>query len=236
VPLAEVLRRAGISDGAQEIVFRGIDSGAVEGLSESIRFERSLSVDDARGKGVLLAYAMNGAPLPLQHGYPLRVIVPGWYAVASVKWLTEIEVIGAPFEGHYQTDTYIYEWQRNGRVETEPVTVQRIRSLIAEPEAGAEIERGDLTIRGVAWSGAAPIERVEVSIGGQPWREARLVGERREHSWQWWELHLCVETPGAMEIRVRATDTAGRTQPEAPEWNRLGYGNNSVQSIRVQIG
>ena len=235
VPLVEVLNRAGVRDGAQEVLFRGIDSGVVEGLRESIHFERSLGVDDARGNRVLLAYAMNGAPLPVQHGFPLRVIVPGWYAVASVKWLTGIEVIGAPFQGHYQTETYVYEWQRDGQVEVEPVTLQRVRSLIAEPEADAEIERGDLTIRGVAWSGAAPIARVDVSVDGKSWQEARLVGERKQHSWQWWELLLRVDAPGTVEIRVRATDMAGRTQPETPEWNRLGYGNNSVQRIRVQI-
>jgi DMSO/TMAO reductase YedYZ molybdopterin-dependent catalytic subunit len=235
VPLAEVLNRAGIRQGAQEVLFRGIDRGSVEGLRDSIPFERSLSLDAARGNGVLLAYAMNGAPLPAQHGYPLRVIVPGWYAVASVKWLSAIEVIDAPFEGHYQKDTYVYEWQRDGKVEVEPVTLQRIRSLIAEPEADAEIERGDLTIRGVAWSGAAPIARVEVCVDGTSWQAARLVGERKQHSWQWWELHLRAEAPGAMEIRVRAIDMAGRTQPEAPEWNRLGYGNNAIQKIRVQV-
>jgi DMSO/TMAO reductase YedYZ molybdopterin-dependent catalytic subunit len=235
VPLVEVLDRAGVRQGAQEVSFRGIDSGVVEGLSESIRFERSLCVDDARGADVLLAYAMNGAPLPVQHGYPLRVIVPSWYAVASVKWLTEIEVIGAPFQGHYQTDSYFYEWQRDGKVEVEPVTLQRVRSLITEPEADAEIERGDLAIRGVAWSGAAPIARVDVSIDGKPWREARLVGDPKRHSWQWWELLMHADAPGTVEIRVRATDMVGRTQPETPEWNRLGYGNNSVQTIRVQI-
>jgi DMSO/TMAO reductase YedYZ molybdopterin-dependent catalytic subunit len=235
VPLVEVLNRAGVRDEAQEVLFRGVDSGVADGLSESIRFERSLCLDDARANGVLLAYAMNGAPLPVQHGYPLRVIVPGWYAVASVKWLTAIEVIGAPFQGHYQTDTYVYEWQRDGKLDVEPVTLQRVRSLITEPEADAEIERGDLTIRGVAWSGAAPIARVDVSVDGKPWQEARLVGERKRHSWQWWELLLRADAPGTVEIRVRATDMAGRTQPEAPEWNRLGYGNNSIQIIRVQI-
>ena len=98
VPLVEVLDRAGVKPGALEVLFRGIDSGMVDGLSHPIHFERSLRIDDARGAEVLLAYAMNGEPLPVQHGYPLRVIVPGWYAVASVKWLAGIEVIGEPFQ------------------------------------------------------------------------------------------------------------------------------------------
>lgn len=235
VPLVEVLDRAGVQRGASEVLFRGIDSGMVEGLSESIRFERSLCLADARDADVLLAYAMNGEPLPMQHGYPLRVIVPDWYAVASVKWLAEIEVIKNTFHGHYQTGSYFYEWQRDGTTVTEPVTLQRVRSLITEPEADAQIERGELTIRGVAWSGAAPIGRVDVSINGGPWRETRLVGERKRHSWQWWELFLNVDAPGTLDIRARAADLASRKQPAEPEWNRLGYGNNAIQKIQVSV-
>ena len=234
-PLLEVLDRAGVKPGAVEVVFRGIDSGKVDGLDSPIRFERSLSLADARGAEVLLAYAMNGEPLPIEHGYPVRVIVPGWYGVASVKWLADIEVTGEPFQGHYQTGTYFYEWQRDGSIVREPVTLQRVRSLITEPEADSEIERGELALRGVAWSGAAPIARVDVSINGGPWMETRLVGESKRHSWQWWEYLLRVDEPGTMEIQTRATDTAGRTQPVKPEWNRLGYGNNSIQKVCVHV-
>ena len=235
VPLVEVLDRTGVKAGAAEVLFRGIDSGTVEGLSESIRFERSLCLDDARDAEVLLAYAMNGEPLPVQHGYPLRVIVPDWYAVASVKWLAEIEVIGKAFEGHYQTGSYFYEWQRDGMTVREPVTLQRVRSLITEPEADAEIERGALTVRGVAWSGAAPIARVDVSINGGPWRETRLVGERKRHSWQWWELFLHVDDTGR---NGHSRSRSGHGEPDTahePEWNRLGYGNNAIQKIRVLV-
>ena len=175
VPLVEVLDRAGIRHGAQEVLFRGVDSGTVEGLRETIHFERSLRIDDARGSDVLLAYAMNGEPLPVQHGYPLRVIVPGWYAVASVKWLDSIEIIGQPFQGHYQTDTYFFEWQRDGHVTREPVTLQRVRSLIDRARRQTSKSSAvELAIRGVAWSGAAPIARVDVSVewwavaGGAP--------------------------------------------------------------------
>ena len=235
VPLAEVLDRAGVKGGAREVVFRGADSGKLDTSSEPIRFERSLSMDDAQGSEALLAYAMNGETLPIQHGYPLRVIVPGWYAVASVKWLTEIEVISGLFSGHYQTETYFFEWQRSEQVVREPVSLQRVRSLITEPEPDSEVEQGDLPIRGVAWSGAAPITRVEVRIGGGPWQDARLVGERRRHSWQGWELIARLERPGSTVISARATDMASRTQPDSPEWNRLGYGNNAIQKVRVDV-
>jgi len=236
VPLAEILDRACVRRDAREVLFRGADCGSVDDRSESISFERSLRLDDARNSGAVLAYAMNGEPLPIQHGYPLRLVVPGWYAVASVKWLTEIELIDRPFTGHYQSDKYWYEWNRGDRVMREPVTLQRVRSLITDPSPGAEVRAGELAIRGVAWSGVAPIARVEVSVGGSPWREARLVGERNRHSWQWWELITRVEKANPVILRARATDLADRTQPERPEWNRLGYGNNAIQEVSIRVG
>ena len=235
VPLLEVLDRVGIKSGARELLFRGADCGLVPGQPERIRFERSLSLDDARSSEVLLAYAMNGEPLPIQHGFPLRAIVPGWYGVTSVKWLTEIKVIDNAFMGHFQSNAYFYEWTRDGQVVREPVTLQRVRSLIVEPQANQEVERGELAIRGVAWSGAAPIARVEVSIAGGPWQQAHLVGDRNPYSWQWWELIIRIEESGTITIRARASDLAGRTQPERPEWNRLGYGNNAVQELSVHF-
>jgi len=235
VPLAEVLNRAGVKEGAREVVFRGADSGKLEGNAEAIRFERCLSMDDAQESGALLAYAMNGETLPIVHGYPLRVIVPGWYAVASVKWLTQIDVISDRFSGHYQTEAYFYEWRRGGQLIREPVSVQRVRSLITEPEPESEVELGELPIRGVAWSGAAPIARVEVSIGGGLWENARLIGPPRRYSWQGWELIARLEHPGSTVIAARATDMASRTQADSPEWNRLGYGNNAIQKIRINV-
>ena len=235
VPLVEVLDRAGVQSRARELIFRGADGGDVDGSSGSIRFERSLTVADARQGGVLLAYAMNGEPLPVQHGYPLRVIVPDWYAVASVKWLTEIELTDRPFTGHYQADKYCYEWQREGEAVREPVTLQRVRALITEPAPHQELPRGEIAVRGVAWSGAAPVARVEVSLNGAAWQDARLLGERQRHRWQWWELITRVPDPGALDVRARATDLAGRTQPDVAEWNRLGYGNNAIQRVPIRI-
>jgi DMSO/TMAO reductase YedYZ molybdopterin-dependent catalytic subunit len=235
VPLVEILDRAGLTTAARDVVFRGADAGLVAGCTAPVRFERSLSVDDARGSGALLAYAMNGESLPLQHGRPVRLVVPGWYAVASVKWLTEIEAVGEPFEAFFQTDRYIYEWERDGSAVREPVRLQRVRALITEPMDGATVAAGELVVRGVAWSGAAPIDRVDVSVGGSPWQPARLIGERRRHSWQWWELLTRCETRGPSTVRARATDLAGRTQPERPEWNRLGYGGNAIQTVAIDV-
>jgi DMSO/TMAO reductase YedYZ molybdopterin-dependent catalytic subunit len=236
VPLVEVLDRAGVRPGAREVVFRGADSGSVADRDETVRFERSLGVSGARDSETLLAYAMNGEPLPLQHGFPLRLVVPGWYGVASVKWLTEIEVVQDPFAGFFQTDRYVYEWQRDEGLVTEPVTLQRVRSLITEPGADDQVEVGEVAVRGVAWSGAAPIVRVEVSMDRGAWQEARLLGDRKRHSWQWWEMFTHIDRPGRIELRARATDLAGRTQPERPEWNRLGYGSNAIQVVPIQVG
>jgi DMSO/TMAO reductase YedYZ molybdopterin-dependent catalytic subunit/rhodanese-related sulfurtransferase len=235
VPLAEVLDRAGLTPQAVEIVFRGADQGDVGDAADPIRFERSLPVTDAGQSSSLLAYAMNGEPLPLEHGYPLRLIVPGWYAVASVKWLTEIDAIGSPFTGFFQAKHYVYEIQRNGTVAREPVRLQQVRSVITQPSAGQQVTAGDLVVRGVAWSGAAPIDKVEVSIGGGAWQCARLIGQRHRHSWQWWELLTRIDSPGETTLRARATDLAGRTQPDRPRWNRLGYGGNAMQHVPLLI-
>jgi len=110
-----------------------------------------------------------------------------------------------------------------------------VRSLIAEPEPDSEVEQGELPIRGVAWSGAALITRVEVRIGSGPWQDARLVGEGKRHSWQGWELIARLERPSSIVISARATDMASRTQPDSPEWNRLGYRNNAIQKVRVDV-
>jgi DMSO/TMAO reductase YedYZ molybdopterin-dependent catalytic subunit len=232
VLLDEVLDRAGTLPAAREVVFRGADHGVVAGRPGEIHFERSLALDAARDSQALLAYAMNGEALPLQHGYPLRLVVPSWYGVASVKWLTTIKLAGRPFDGYFQTAKYWYETDTAAR---EPVTQQRVRALITHPGEGETLTPGEHTVRGVAWSGTAPIARVEVCLNDGPWHQARLIGDRRRHSWQWWELITTLTQPGTTTIRARATDLAGRTQPQAPQWNRHGYGNNAIQDVLVQI-
>jgi DMSO/TMAO reductase YedYZ molybdopterin-dependent catalytic subunit len=152
-----------------------------------------------------------------------------------VKWLTRIDVVAEPFHGYYQTEAYYFEKECDGRLVREPVSLQRVRSLITEPVEDAKIDPGEVAIRGVAWSGAAPIARVEVQMNRGQWQDARLLGERKRHSWQWWELIAHMDQPGAVTIRARATDMAGRTQPASPDWNRLGYGNNAIQEVRIDV-
>jgi DMSO/TMAO reductase YedYZ molybdopterin-dependent catalytic subunit len=232
VALAEVLDRCGPKPTARELVFRGADQGRVPGGRLPVPYERSLSLEDARRSGALLAYAMNGEPLPIQHGYPLRLIVPGWYAMASVKWLTEIELIDRAFDGHFQTGAYFVESRQGARA---PVRLQNVRGLITEPAPDDQLAPGEHAIRGVAWSGAAPVAKVEVSVNGGRWLPASLIGERSQHGWRWWELIARIDRPGPIALRARATDAAGRVQPERAEWNRLGYGNNAIHELVVRV-
>jgi hypothetical protein len=237
-----VLDRAGVLPSARELIFRGADGGPLADLPEPIRFERSLGVEDAMRSGALLAYEMNGDPLPVRHGFPVRLVVPGWYAVASVKWLTEVEATDRPFRGFFQDSHYVYEWQRDGQTEREPVRRQRVRAMIVEPPDGSRIPSGDVTVSGVAWSGEAPVRRVDVSAASASatsppsWQRARLVGRPDQFAWQHWELNLHDLPAGPVCVRARASDAAGNDQLVTPEWNPLGYGGNFVHEVAVTVG
>lgn len=234
--LADVLDRAGVKPGAVEVAFAGADQGAVDGAARQLRYERSLPLADALGSGALLAYAMNGRPLPARHGYPLRLVVPGWYGMASVKWLTGIRVLGEEFRGYFQAQQYVYD--RDGT--REPVRLQQVRALITRPASGQELARGAaVAVRGVAWSGAAPIAQVDVSVAGGQWQKARLVGAPEPYGWQQWEFLASglgqAGEAGEVTIRARAADLTGRVQPEHPERNSLGYAANFIHEVRVVL-
>jgi DMSO/TMAO reductase YedYZ molybdopterin-dependent catalytic subunit len=232
VPLADVLDRCRPGARARAMVFRGADAGPLPDRPAPVRSERSLGLEEAVSSGALVAYAMNGEPLPVHHGYPLRLIVPGWYAMASVKWLAEIELIDRQFKGEFQTQAYVYEYPDGTR---EPVRRQKVKSLVTEPIDGEARGRGPVRIRGVAWSGEAPIQNVEVSLVGGAWTEASLVNEPSRHGWRWWELLTRVEHAGVTTVRERATDEAGNAQPDHAAWNRMGYGNNAIHETLVHV-
>ena len=235
-PLAPILEQAGILESAQNLVFTGLDRG-IQGEIEH-DYARSLSVAEALGDDVLLAYEMNGAPLLPQHGFPVRLMVPGWYGMAQVKWLSAITAIEGEFDGYQQAHTY--RLMRDADDMDAPF-VERIlpRSLLVPPGIPEFLTRvrhlspGPVTLQGRAWSGHAPIVRVEVSTnGGTTWAEAELEPPLGPYAWRGfrfdWEA-----TPGDHELCCRATDAAGNTQPLEPEWNYGGFCNNSVQRIRV---
>ncbi len=224
VLLADVLGQAGVDPSAQELVFRGADR----------RFERSIAMQAIRSTNVLVAYAMNEEVLPLEHGYPVRAVVPGRYAVASVKWLTEIEAVSTPFNGFFQTERYVYQSPQDGRIVKQPVDEVRVRSLITHPLQGETVRPGPLVIRGWAWSGMAPIAHAEVNIKGRGWERASMLGAPSRQHWQRWEMTTMIDRRGTTSIAARATDREGNVQPEHAEWNRLGYGNNGVQVVTVE--
>ena len=238
VRLADVLAAAGVQRGAAEVVFRGADQGTVNGSAATIAFERSLSVADARYAGALLAFAMNDEPLPARHGHPVRLVVPGKYAVASVKWLTGITVTSTRFDGFFQAEHYVFQWPRGGDDARQPVAGPAVRALITSPATGDQLPHAPVRVRGAAWSGAAPVTLVEVSVAEGPWQPATLAalaGQPAPHGWRRWELTVSPPSPGELTIRARATDAAGRTQQAEPEWNRLGYGGNFIHAVTVAL-
>jgi sulfane dehydrogenase subunit SoxC len=235
VPLATLLAEAGLAPDALEVVFTGLDRG-VEGGVEQL-YERSLRVADA--ENALLAYACNGEPLPPQHGFPLRLVVPGWYGMTHVKWLRSITVVDEPFRG-WQQDV-AYHLRESEEEQGSPVTRILPRSLMVPPGIPEFLSRsrlldpGRCRLEGRAWSGWGPIERVEVSVdGGGSWGDATLGDAPSEFAWRGWSFDWDAE-PGEHELSCRATDATGHTQPLSPEWNYDGFCNNAVQRVRVTV-
>jgi sulfane dehydrogenase subunit SoxC len=235
-PLAPILREAGLGDDVLELVFAGADHGVQNGDEHD--YERSLPVAEAMRDDVLLAYEINGTPLPPQHGYPVRLLVPGWYGMTSVKWLRAITAVSEPFRG-FQQDAY-----RLRADEDDPgVPVVRIapRALMIPPgfpdflTRRRLVDAGPCRLEGRAWSGRAAIERVEVSDdGGRTWGGARLGPLGDVHTWRSWTFDWPAR-PGEHELAVRAIDGAGDTQPLLQPWNHHGLANNAVQRVPVTV-
>jgi DMSO/TMAO reductase YedYZ molybdopterin-dependent catalytic subunit len=234
-PLAPLLDEAGLAPEAVELVFTGADRG-VQGEVEQ-DYQRSLTIADASRPEVLLAYQMNGRPLEPQHGFPLRLLVPCWYGMTSVKWLTGIEAVAQPFTGYQQTPAYHYEIEP-GQLD-DPVTRIRVHALMAPPgipdffTRHRLLDAGRVTLRGRAWSGNAPVRRVEVGVDGV-WADAELEPAVGEFAWRGWSYEWDAQ-PGEHELACRATDAAGNVQPTDQPWNRQGVGNNLVQTVAVSV-
>jgi DMSO/TMAO reductase YedYZ molybdopterin-dependent catalytic subunit len=235
VPLATLLARAGLRDEAKDIVFRGADRGFDRGVEQE--FARSLVPAQAMRDEVLLAYAMNGAALPPQHGAPLRLVVPRWYGMASVKWLYAVEAIERPFDGLQQASGY--HFRSAVGLKGEPCTLMRVNSLMVPPgipdfySRKRTAARGPIEITGRAWSGAGPVVRVEFGEDGA-WRDAVVEQRQGEHAWQRWQA-MWEARPGEHELACRATDAAGERQPLEPPWDLSGFGNNGVHRVHVTV-
>ncbi len=235
VPLGDVLAEAGLPAGTVEIVFTGADHGVQGGVEQD--YERSLPVDEVMRGEVLLAYAMNGRPLEPQHGAPLRLLVPGWYGMTSVKWLTRISAATAQFDGYQQAVAYRY--QKDEDDPGEGVRRIRVRALMIPPghpdffSRRRFVRAGHVRLMGRAWSGAGPVQRVEVAVDGE-WRDALLQPPVGEFAWRAWTYDWPA-VPGDHELSCRATDAAGHVQPLEQPWNYQGMGNNLVQVVPVTV-
>src|SRR3954468_12926558 len=240
--LQKVLKRANPAAGAVDVLFQGADHGPyhlhpilADTNKDDLTFERALPITQAADPAaeILIAYEMNGEPLTRDHGAPFRMIVPHWYAVASVKWLKRIDVLTRPYSGEFQTGHYMYEWPDRPH---EAVNLMRVRARITAPADGSAIGRGTHAVRGKAWSGTGPVTRVEVSLTGEgEWHPARLEEPRGPYQWQDWSFEWDATAVGRHTLRARATDAAGNVQPDVPPWNRLGYGNNAIEVIYVDV-
>lgn len=240
VRLKDVLERAGLKSEATDVILTGTDHGEIESAPRpggKIHYARSLPVAKACAD-VVLAWQMNGADLTPAHGFPVRAIVPGWYGMASVKWLSEIVVTDRPFHGYYQSVDYAY-WQRaHGEPSLVPITELQVKAQIARPGPWEGVPRGaSYLVRGAAWSGDAEILRVEVSTdGGKTWSDARLGGVMERHAWRLWEYDWKTpQQPGRATLMVRAHDSKGRTQPTRRDPDRGSYIINEVLGIDVTV-
>jgi sulfane dehydrogenase subunit SoxC len=236
-PLRPLLDEAGLTADAVEVVFRGADRGVEGGIPQ--HYERSIRLDDPALDRALLVWGLAGGPLPPQHGFPLRLVVPGWYGMASVKWLQRITAVTTPFTGYQQA--VAYRWAATEHDPGRPLSTIAVRSLAIPPgipdfsTRRRHLDAGPHTVRGRAWSGAGEVVRVEVSTDrGATWADAEVgppVDRFAWHPWTWrWDA-----APGEHELWSRATDATGATQPIEPVWNRGGYAGNGVQRIPVTV-
>jgi len=238
VRLADVLDEAGVSDDAIEVLFTGADRGVEGGEAQS--YARALPIAECRRGDVLLAYEMNGVPLPPQHGFPLRLVVPGWYGMTNVKWLTSIAVLREPYHG-YQQDT-AYRFRSGPDDPGRPVSRMEPRSLMLPPGVPDFLTRRrflrsePVELTGRAWSGQSPIASAEVSTdGGATWARADLGPERSRYEWRRWTMRWNKPEPGEHTLMCRAVDALGHAQPTDESWNYGGYANTMVHRVPVTV-
>jgi len=240
VRLSTLLDRAVPKPNACEVILEGADCGMLEdpkGPPGELTFARSIPLEKAR-RDVLLAYKMNGDDVPPEHGFPVRAIVPGWYAMASVKWLRRIIVTDRPFTGYYQTIDYAYWEKRDDIAELKPLTEMQVKAEIARPAEDEIVPaKSSVCVRGGAWACDAEITKVELSTdGGATWSDTKLLGESKPNAWRFWEFDWQTPSqPGKQTLIARATDSLGRTQPVMRDHDRGTYMINHLLPIEVEV-
>jgi sulfite oxidase len=221
VPLSALLERAGVLASARHFWMEAADRSPIPATPS---FLRSIPRETALGEA-LIAYEMNGRPLPLLHGGPLRLVVPRWYGMASTKWLSHIHARATESDNHFMARGYRY-------ADGSPVSLMHVKSLITAPLEDERVDVGTTRVTGVAWTGAGAIQQVEISSdGGRTWQQTRVTSEPRPGTWCLWEASVAIRSAGAQRVRARATDAAGHTQPEHASSNPGGYGNNSIHEV-----
>ena len=241
VPLAHLLERAGVKPSAAEVMFEGADHGPDEMVGDppDVTYERSLPIVKATHPDTLLAYEMNAEPLPPNHGYPLRLVVPGWYGMTSVKWLVGIHVLDHEFKGFYQTQRYMVVNGPGADAYHSYLTEMKVKSIITGPTPGETVPVTGYTLAGAAWCGPDEVVvKVEVSTdGGTTWELARIVRPRRGYSWSRWEYRWTPPGSGPYVLMSRATNSKGEAQPmEFPNrWDGQSYGNNMAFPFPVEV-
>jgi DMSO/TMAO reductase YedYZ molybdopterin-dependent catalytic subunit len=243
VPLATLLDRAEVRPTATDVVLEGADFGREADTASELSYAMSIPIDKARDPDTLLAFEMNGSELDARHGFPVRAVVPGWYGMASVKWLTRVSVLDRPFQGYYRTGPYVFIHEGDDPDSSKkPVTSFQVKSLITWPAEDAALFSGRHVVRGVAWGGTDAIARVEVTlrpVEGDParasWQPATLLEPRSRYAWVRWECALAFDQPGYHVIRAKATDEDGNTQPLYAPWNFRGVATNSIHAVPVIV-
>jgi sulfite oxidase len=239
VRLRDLLAQAGVKEQARHVQFQGADRPVVDKVP---LFIRSIPLEKALHPDTILAYEMNGRPLPLLHGAPLRVITPGWMADSCIKWLTEITVQAEEAEGYYMQTAYRVPATQvepgaaaNGKTMI-PVEAMVVKSLITAPQEGETVKSGPVTIQGVAWGGESKVVKVEVSLDeGKTWEPARLVGEDHPYAWRQWQVIWKARAAGQFTILCRATDARGETQPSVTPWNPSGFLWNGWDRVTITV-
>jgi DMSO/TMAO reductase YedYZ molybdopterin-dependent catalytic subunit len=236
--LSEILGRAGVKPSGKHIAFNGLDAppGKVPDFIRSIPVEKAMHAD------TLIALKMNGAPLRLEHGYPARVIPPGWVGAAAVKWLEEITVLPQEFVGNFMKPGYRlpnHPLDPGGDLnpdDSSPITALPVKSIIASPADDAQAKIGPVKVSGVAWAGEEQITRVEISTdAGDSWHDANLGNDQAHYAWRLWDYNWTPPSEGTFTILARATDTAGRVQPSRPAWNPSGYLWNVIDRVQIHV-
>jgi len=239
ISLSILLDRAGMKATGREMILEGADRGKLEDPKApcgEINFARSIPISKAGS--VVLAYKMNGEELPPEHGFPVRAVVPGWYAVASVKWLQRIIITDKPFNGYYQTLDYAF-WKRDGEhARLTALSEMQTKAEILNPRENETVAaNSNVGVCGAAWTGDGEITRVELSSdGGSTWSEVKLLGESKPNAWRLWEFNW--KTParaGKATLIARATDSNGRTQPLERDPDRGTYMINHLVTITVEV-